>query len=93
MLVRSLMRVFQHRRYHMVLLEGGRSIWTPFLNSGLWDILYLFTAPKLLPQGQRWDANLRSGWVKALEFHRFYHFGSDVLTEFHNVHGNRAGDG
>jgi diaminohydroxyphosphoribosylaminopyrimidine deaminase/5-amino-6-(5-phosphoribosylamino)uracil reductase len=92
-LVRSLMRIFQHRGYHMVLLEGGRSIWTPFLNSGLWDVFYLFTAPKLLPQGQRWDANLRSGWVKALEFHRFYRFRSDVLTEFHNVHGNRAGAG
>ena len=66
----------------MVLLEGGRGIWTPFLNAGLCDALYLFTGPKLLPKGDRWDENLRPGWVKSLKFHRFTPFGPDVLAEF-----------
>ncbi len=81
-LVLSLMRVFEEKGYHMVLLEGGRGIWTPFLNAGLCDALYLFTGPKLLPKGERWDGNLRPGWVKSLKFHRFTPFGPDVLAEF-----------
>ena len=81
----SMVRVFKEKGYHMVLLEGGRSVWTPFLNAGLCDTLYLFTSPKLFPKGDRWDENLKPGWVKSLEFHRFTPFGPDVLAEFRRV--------
>ena len=84
-LAKSLMRIFQDRGYHMVLLEGGRSIWTPFLNSGHCDTLHLLTAPKLMPKGERWDGYLASGWAKTIEFHRFTALGQDYLTEFRRV--------
>ena len=92
-LAHSLMQVFIEKGYHKVLVEGGRGVWTPFLNAGLCDVFCLFTAPKLLPEGERWDENLRPGWVKTLEFHRFTPFGSDVLAEFYNVHRNHSGGG
>ncbi len=81
-MAQALLKVFREKGYHSVLVEGGRSVWTPFLNSGLWDAFYLFTSPKFLPMGERWDRNLRSGWVKTLEFHRFTALGPDVLAEF-----------
>jgi len=81
-LAQSLLKVFKQKGYHSVLLEGGRSVWTPFLNSGLCDVLYLLTGSKLQPEGERWDSKLVSGWVKSLKFHRFTPFGPDVLAEY-----------
>ncbi len=81
-LAKALLKVFREKGYHMVLVEGGRSVWAPFLNAGLCDVLYLFTGPKPLPKGDRWNAGLVPGWVKSLEFHRFTAFGSDILAEF-----------
>jgi diaminohydroxyphosphoribosylaminopyrimidine deaminase/5-amino-6-(5-phosphoribosylamino)uracil reductase len=81
-LARELVGVFQDRGYHEVLVEGGRGVWSPFLNAGLCDILHLITAPVLLPRGEEWGKDLRPAWVKPLEFHRFTPLGSDSLTEF-----------
>jgi diaminohydroxyphosphoribosylaminopyrimidine deaminase/5-amino-6-(5-phosphoribosylamino)uracil reductase len=81
-LVRELLEVFRRRGYHEVLVEGGRGVWTPFLEAGLCDELYLLTAPRLLPRGERWDAELGPGWVKPLVFHRFTPLGEDLLAEF-----------
>jgi len=86
----ALIELFQQKGYHMVLVEGGRSVWAPFLNSGLFDTLYLLTAPVLFPKGERWVSNLKPGWVKTLEFHRFTPFGPDILAEFRNVYGHRT---
>jgi diaminohydroxyphosphoribosylaminopyrimidine deaminase/5-amino-6-(5-phosphoribosylamino)uracil reductase len=88
-LAAALMESFGQRNYHSILVEGGRSVWAPFLNAGLCDVFYLFTGSKLLSRGERWDAALRSGWAKNLEFHRFTALesddNSDVLTEFRRV--------
>ncbi len=81
-LVRELLAVFAARGYHEVLVEGGRAVWSPFLNAGLCDALHLVTAPMLLPQGEPWGKDLRPAWVKPLEFHRFTPLGSDILAEF-----------
>ncbi|MCD6023339.1 MAG: ribD [Fibrobacteria bacterium] len=81
-LARELIDIFTSRGYHEVLVEGGRAAWSPFLNAGLCDELDLITAPALHPGGERWDAGLRPGWVKPLEFHRFTPLGSDILAEF-----------
>jgi diaminohydroxyphosphoribosylaminopyrimidine deaminase/5-amino-6-(5-phosphoribosylamino)uracil reductase len=81
-LARELLDVFRDRGYHEVLVEGGRGVWSPFLNAGLCDILHLVTAPVLLPRGEEWGKDLRPAWVKPLEFHRFTPLGSDSLTEF-----------
>ena len=62
--------------------EGGRGVWTPFLNEGLCDMLALVTAPVRMPAGEAWSEGLRPGWVKPLEFHRFTPLGRDTLTEF-----------
>jgi riboflavin biosynthesis pyrimidine reductase len=84
-LVRELVDIFTSRGYHEVLVEGGRAVWSPFLNAGLCDALYLITAPVLHPAGEKWDADLRPAWVKPLEFHRFTPLGSDILAEFRRV--------
>ncbi len=81
-LVRELLNVFADRGYHEILVEGGRAVWSPFLNGGLCDALHLVTAPALHPGGERWDEGLRAGWVKPLEFHRFTPLGPDVWAEF-----------
>ncbi len=81
-LIRSLLDVFRQKGYHLVLVEGGRSVWRPFLNAGLCDQLCLLTASKLFPKGERWNENLRPSWVESLEFHRFTSLGRDVLAEF-----------
>jgi riboflavin biosynthesis pyrimidine reductase len=81
-LARQLVRVLKAQGYHEVLVEGGRSVWSPFLEAGLCDVLCVITAPVLLPTGERWDAELGHAWVKPLEFHRFTPLGPDVLTEF-----------
>lgn len=81
-LVRELLAVFADRGYHEVLVEGGRSVWTPFLNAGLCDELHLITAPVLLPGGEPWGKDLRPAWVKPLEFHRFTPLGPDILAGF-----------
>jgi diaminohydroxyphosphoribosylaminopyrimidine deaminase/5-amino-6-(5-phosphoribosylamino)uracil reductase len=79
---RALLKVFQERGYHEVLVEGGRGAWSPWLNAGLCDVLYLITAPVLHPRGEKWDAELGPAWGKPLEFHRFTPLGPDVLAEF-----------
>ena len=81
-LTRELLNTFKSQGYHEVLVEGGRGVWTPFLNAGLCDELHLITAPVLLPGGEKWESELGPTWVKPLEFHRFTPLGSDFLTEF-----------
>ena len=81
-LAAELLELFRRRGYHEVLVEGGRGAWTPFLQAGLCDELYLVTAPRLLPKGERWDEELGPGWVKPLVFHRFTPLGPDILAEF-----------
>jgi diaminohydroxyphosphoribosylaminopyrimidine deaminase/5-amino-6-(5-phosphoribosylamino)uracil reductase len=78
----SLLRVFKERGYHSVLVEGGREVWALFLNSGLWDRLTLYTAPKVYPEGERWDALLAKDWGKSLKFRKFSSLGEDYLAEF-----------
>ena len=88
-LTRELLDVFAARGYHEVLVEGGRAVWTPFLNTGLCDVLYVLTAPVWLPRGESWNRDLRPGWVKPLEFHRFTPLGRDGLTEFRHRDASR----
>lgn len=80
----SLLALFKERGYHSVMIEGGREIWSLFLNAGLWDSLYILTAPKLLPQGERWDMDLARDWGKSLKFRNFASFGKDYLADFGN---------
>jgi diaminohydroxyphosphoribosylaminopyrimidine deaminase / 5-amino-6-(5-phosphoribosylamino)uracil reductase len=88
-LVRELLDVFRTRGYHEVLIEGGRGVWTPFLNAGACDALNIVTAPVLHPRGEPWGKDLRPGWAKPLEFHRFTPLGLDSLTEFRRRHSAR----
>jgi diaminohydroxyphosphoribosylaminopyrimidine deaminase/5-amino-6-(5-phosphoribosylamino)uracil reductase len=84
-LLQALFQVFRQKGYHKVLVEGGRSVWAPFLNSGMCDGLCLVTAPKLFGSGEGWREGLIPGWAKSLEFHRFTPLGQDVLAEFRRV--------
>lgn len=79
---RALLKALASRGYHEILVEGGRAVWTPFLEAGLCDELYVFTAPVLLPRGEAWAKELGPAWVKPLVFHRFTPLGRDSLTEF-----------
>ncbi|HEX2613732.1 MAG TPA: bifunctional diaminohydroxyphosphoribosylaminopyrimidine deaminase/5-amino-6-(5-phosphoribosylamino)uracil reductase RibD [Fibrobacteria bacterium] len=81
-LVDQLMGFFAERGYHEVLLEGGRGVWSPFLEAGLCDILHVVTASVLLPGGEAWSAGLAPRWAKPLEIHRFTPLGQDILAEF-----------
>jgi diaminohydroxyphosphoribosylaminopyrimidine deaminase/5-amino-6-(5-phosphoribosylamino)uracil reductase len=81
-LARTLIRIFNDLGYHEILVEGGRSVWTPFLEAGLCDELLVLTAPVLAPAGQAWAKDLSPTWVKPLEFHRFTALGRDSLIEF-----------
>jgi diaminohydroxyphosphoribosylaminopyrimidine deaminase/5-amino-6-(5-phosphoribosylamino)uracil reductase len=74
--------LFAQRGYHSVLVEGGRDLWTLFLSAGKADAFYLLTAPKFLPEGERWDAGLSRDWGKSLKFRNFNRFGNDFLAEF-----------
>lgn len=74
--------LFAQRGYHSVLVEGGRELWSLFLNSGKADTLYVLTAPRFLPQGDRWDAGLGQDWGKSFKFRNLTRFGSDFLAEF-----------
>jgi riboflavin biosynthesis pyrimidine reductase len=78
----ALLALFEARGYHSVLVEGGRSLWNLFLSSGKWDRLFILTAPKVFPEGDRWDADLARDWGKSLKFRNLTPFGSDFLTEF-----------
>ncbi|MDB5049960.1 MAG: riboflavin biosynthesis protein RibD [Fibrobacteres bacterium] len=78
----SLLALFDKRGYHSVLIEGGRELWTLFLQSGKWDKLYVLTAPQIFPEGDRWDTGLARDWGKSLKFRNLTPFGSDFLTEF-----------
>jgi diaminohydroxyphosphoribosylaminopyrimidine deaminase / 5-amino-6-(5-phosphoribosylamino)uracil reductase len=89
-LARELLTAFHERGYHEVLVEGGRGVWAPFLDTGLCDELNIITAPILLPGGERWDGNLRPGWAKPLEFHRFAPLGRDYLAGFRRRDPARA---
>lgn len=80
--VQVLAALFAQRGYHSVLIEGGRDLWAPYLSMGKADALYLLTAPKFLPQGERWDAGLSQDWGKSLKFRNFNRFGNDFLAEF-----------
>lgn len=81
-LARELTRFFSTREFHEVLVEGGRAVWSPFLEAATWDRLYVLTAPLFLPRGESWAKELPPQWVKPLVFHRFTHLGQDGLTEF-----------
>jgi diaminohydroxyphosphoribosylaminopyrimidine deaminase/5-amino-6-(5-phosphoribosylamino)uracil reductase len=78
----ALLALFDVRGYHSVLVEGGRSLWKLFLSSGKWDRLFILTAPKVFPEGERWDTDLGRDWGKSLKFRNLTPFGSDFLTEF-----------
>ncbi len=79
-----LLRILGERGYHSLLVEGGPGIWRLMLASGLWDKLHLLTAPKLLPEGERWDTGLPTGWGKGLIFHKFAILGADILWTAEN---------
>lgn len=83
----ALLNLFNQRGYHSVLVEGGPEIWGLFLSSGLWDTLYLATAPKVLSNGERWDAGLPRDWGNSLKFRNFSAFGKDFWVEFGNSEG------
>jgi diaminohydroxyphosphoribosylaminopyrimidine deaminase/5-amino-6-(5-phosphoribosylamino)uracil reductase len=78
----EILTVFNRRGYHSVLIEGGREVWSLFLNAGLFDQLYILTAPKVLPEGERWDRDLARDWGKSLKFRKFSSLGEDYLAEF-----------
>lgn len=80
--VRGILDCFEVRGYHSVLVEGGPEVWSLFLNSGLCDTLYILTAPRILPQGERWDAALNKEWAKGWEFRKSLPLGEDILMEF-----------
>jgi diaminohydroxyphosphoribosylaminopyrimidine deaminase / 5-amino-6-(5-phosphoribosylamino)uracil reductase len=80
--IAQLLALFTKRGYHSVLVEGGRDLWALFLNAGICDSLYIFTAAKMYPQGERWDSALDPGWGKSLKFRKFTPFGDDTLLEF-----------
>jgi diaminohydroxyphosphoribosylaminopyrimidine deaminase/5-amino-6-(5-phosphoribosylamino)uracil reductase len=81
-LLEGLAALFAQRAYHSVLIEGGRELWSLFLNAGKADALYVLTAPRFLPQGERWDAGLVPDFGKALGFRNLTRFGNDFLAEF-----------
>lgn len=78
----AILSFFKGRGYHSVLVEGGREIWSMFLNAGLWDRLYIVTAPKVLPEGERWDSLLSKDWGERVRFRGFSSLGNDYLAEF-----------
>ncbi len=81
-LAKDLLKIFAAHGFHEVLVEGGRAVWSPFLEAGAWDHLCVLTAPRFLPRGDSWTKELSPQWVKPLVFHRFTHLGQDGLTEF-----------
>ncbi len=82
--IEALLQLFKTRGYHSVLIEGGPALWALFLNSGVWDSLFIATAPIVLPQGERWDRLMAKDWGKSLKFRNFATFGKDFLAEFGN---------
>lgn len=80
----TLLAFFAQRGYHSVLVEGGPEIWAHFINAGIWDTLYIATAPEIMPEGQRWDAQLPLDWGKSLKFRNFASFENDYWAEFGN---------
>lgn len=80
--------LFDKRGYHSVLIEGGSELWALFLNAGLWDSLFILTAPSIFSEGDRWDAGLGQDWGKSLKFRNLTPFGSDFLTEFGRSESN-----
>jgi diaminohydroxyphosphoribosylaminopyrimidine deaminase/5-amino-6-(5-phosphoribosylamino)uracil reductase len=84
----ALSGLFEQRGYHSVLIEGGSELWALFLNAGLWDSLFVLTAPSIFSEGDRWDAGLGQDWGKSLKFRNLTPFGSDFLTEFGRSESN-----
>ncbi len=84
----ALSGLFEQRGYHSVLIEGGSELWALFLNAGLWDTLFVLTAPAIFSEGDRWDAGLGQDWGKSLKFRNLTPFGSDFLTEFGRSESN-----
>ena len=70
------------------MIKSGSELWALFLNAGLWDSLFVLTAPAIFSQGDRWDAGLGQDWGKSLKFRNLTPFGSDFLTEFGRSESN-----
>jgi diaminohydroxyphosphoribosylaminopyrimidine deaminase / 5-amino-6-(5-phosphoribosylamino)uracil reductase len=81
-LVKALLNDFVDHGYHLVVVEGGRSLWTAFLECDAVDELWLFTAAHFLPQGETWSSDLPRDWDKSLIFRSFTVLGDDTLTVF-----------
>jgi diaminohydroxyphosphoribosylaminopyrimidine deaminase / 5-amino-6-(5-phosphoribosylamino)uracil reductase len=81
-ILKALLALFDQRGYHSVLVEGGSEVWALFLNAGLWDSLFILTAPTIFSEGDRWDAGLGEAWGKSLKFRNLASLGNDFLTEF-----------
>jgi len=79
----ALMTAFEQRGYHLVVVEGGAEMWSLFLAAGIWDEIWLFTAPRFYPRGKPWTAKLPAGWDKSLRFGSFTPLGDDSLTVFY----------
>jgi diaminohydroxyphosphoribosylaminopyrimidine deaminase / 5-amino-6-(5-phosphoribosylamino)uracil reductase len=81
-LVRFLLEDFKARGYHLVVIEGGRGVWGPFLQEKAFDELWLFTSPQSFPDGERWNEGLPRNWDKSLVFRSFTPLGKDELTVY-----------
>lgn len=81
-LVRFLLDDFKKQGYHLVVIEGGRGVWLPFLQEMAFDELWLFSSPVSQPQGEKWAEGLPENWDKSLVFRSFTPLGKDQLTVF-----------
>lgn len=81
-ILEGLAALFAQRAYHSVLVEGGRELWSLFLDAGKADALYIWTAPRFLPQGDRWDEGLGADFGNSFKFRNLTRFGNDFLAEF-----------
>jgi diaminohydroxyphosphoribosylaminopyrimidine deaminase/5-amino-6-(5-phosphoribosylamino)uracil reductase len=80
--VKNVLNVLDQRGYHSVLVEGGPFLWRAFLESGVWDQLYIFTSPKSFPKGQKWRDFCPKNWEERSIIRTFSSIGEDSMVEW-----------
>jgi diaminohydroxyphosphoribosylaminopyrimidine deaminase/5-amino-6-(5-phosphoribosylamino)uracil reductase len=78
----SVLEYLAKQKITSVLVEGGQQIFSQFIQSGLWDELKLFIAPKILGKGIKVFTPDTEQKVSSFHLHDTTKIGEDVLLTY-----------
>ena len=94
--IKDMLKKFHSLNISSVLVEGGANLYSQFVQTDLFDDIYLFIAPKIIGKGISCFSDYeiaRLADAKNLNYIYSKSFDKDLLIYYKNVHRNSTGSG